>query len=106
MLQPSCGPTIFGVTAPDSVRATAAWTQFETAWPNWDTGVIGDGFPWAVMARAGQMMGEGASAERLLTTLHQRYAPGWGLPTTCSTAPCGRWYNAEAGWFIRGSLRS
>jgi len=96
-------PTLFGVVSPSSAQASSSWAQFKTAWPNWSSDVIGDGFPWTAMARAGQLMGEKGAANQLLSVVHTRYAPAWAQPSGCSVAPCGSWYDAEAGWFLRGA---
>jgi len=86
-------PTLFGVVAPGSAQATAAWQAFTGAYGSWYTDNIPDPYPWTSMARAGEVMGDTAHANQLLTTLHNTYAPGWG----------GNWYDDEAGWFILGA---
>lgn len=35
-------------------------------------------------------MGDSSGANTLLSTLENKYAPGWG----------GNWYDDEAGWFL------
>lgn len=82
-------PVLFGVVTPGSSQATAAWQAFTSAYPSWDADKIPDTFPWAVMARAAQRMGD-PGANTLLSTLESNYAPGWAFP----------WYDDEAGWFL------
>ncbi len=86
-------PTLFGVVAPGSSQAVAAWHAFTTAYPSWYADAQPDAYPWTAMARAGHLMDDPTHAQQLLTTLHDRYAPDWG----------GNWYNGEAGWFIHAA---
>jgi hypothetical protein len=83
------------VVAAGSPDAIAAWQAFTAAYPSWYTDAIGgESFPWAAMARAGQLSNDGAHAQRLLDTLEQRFSPSWSYP----------WYDAESGWFLLGTL--
>lgn len=93
-------PIIFGVVAPTDPRARAGWGQFVASFPHWYGGELPDSYPWVSVARAAQLMGEPARATAFLDAIHARYAPGFGLPTTCGAAVCGEWYDAEAGWFL------
>ncbi|MGV8968003.1 MAG: hypothetical protein ACOH2F_17220 [Cellulomonas sp.] len=97
-------PIIFGVVTPTDPRAAAGWAQFSASFPSWHTGVIPDSYPWVSIARAAQLMGETAHAESYLTDVRSRFAPNFTQPTSCGQAPCGEWYDAEAGWFILGSV--
>jgi len=85
-------PTLFGVVAPDSDKARAAWKAFTDVYGRWYADPVPDPYPWTAMARAGQLMGDPTHADQFLATLHDKYAPGWG----------GNWYDDEAGWFILG----
>ena len=93
-------PIIFGVVAPNDPRALAGWAQFTGSFPAWSEGALPDSYPWVSVARAAQLMGEPAQAATYLDNIYARYAPGFGLPTTCGAAVCGEWYDAEAGWFL------
>lgn len=86
-------PETFGAVAPTSGQATAAWSAFTSGWPDWMHDGEPDAFPWTAMAVAAQVMGDGADADTLLTTIHSNFAPGWG----------GNWYDDEAGWFLMGA---
>jgi hypothetical protein len=86
-------PTLFGVVAPGSPEAVAAWQAFTNARGSWYTDGITDAYPWTAMARAAQLNGDTAHADELLNTLHDRYSPAWG----------GNWYDDEAGWFVLGT---
>ena len=99
-------PTLYGVVAPNDPKAISAWNQFSASYPTWYDGTLPDGYPWVSISRVAQMMGETAHADAYLTNVHSRYAPGFGLPTSCGVAVCGRWYDNEAGWFILASLAS
>ena len=93
-------PIVFGVVAPSDPRALAGWGQFVASFPTWYSGTLPDSYPWVSVARAAQLMGEPTQAAAFLAGIHARYAPGFGLPTTCGAAVCGEWYDAEAGWFL------
>ncbi|WP_407343094.1 MGH1-like glycoside hydrolase domain-containing protein [Pengzhenrongella phosphoraccumulans] len=97
-------PIIFGVVAPSDPKAASGWGQFSASFPSWHTGVIPDSYPWVSITRAAQLMGEPARAESYLADVHARFAPNFTQPTSCGQAPCGEWYDAEAGWFLLGSL--
>ncbi|RYV52071.1 MGH1-like glycoside hydrolase domain-containing protein [Pengzhenrongella frigida] len=97
-------PIIFGVVAPSDPKAVAGWGQFSASFPSWHTGVIPDSYPWVSITRAAALMGQTAHAESYLADVHARFAPTFTQPTSCGQAPCGEWYDAEAGWFLLGSL--
>ena len=97
-------PIIFGVVPSDDPRAVAGWGQFTASFPSWHTGVIPDSYPWVSITRAAQLMGESAHAAAYLADVRSRFAPGFTQPTSCGQAPCGEWYDAEAGWFLLASI--
>lgn len=97
-------PIIWGVAGRTGTKAVMTWRKFNEAWPNWMHDSEPDSYPWAAMASASQRMGDTSDAYTLLTTIHNNYAPGWGLPNLCGAATCGSWYDAEAGWFLLGAL--
>jgi hypothetical protein len=97
-------PIIFAVVAPSDPKAISGWSQFSASFPSWHEGVIPDSYPWVSITRAAQLMGETARAESYLADVHRRFAPDFTQPTSCGQAPCGEWYDAEAGWFLLGSL--
>jgi hypothetical protein len=81
-------PTLFGVVAPGSPQATAAWKAFTGAYLSWDTDNIPDSYPWTSMARAAQLMGDSGGANTLLATLENKYAPA-GVATGTTTRRAG-----------------
>ncbi len=93
-------PIIFGVVEPTDPKAISGWAQFSASYPKWYAGETPDSYPWVSIARAAQLMGETANADSFLANVHSRYAPGFTQPTSCGSAVCGQWYDAEAGWFI------
>ena len=93
-------PIIFGVVEPTDPKAISGWAQFSASYPKWYAGETPDSYPWVSIARAAQIMGEADHADSFLANVHSRYAPGFTQPTTCGSAVCGQWYDAEAGWFI------
>ncbi|HEY8718871.1 hypothetical protein [Pengzhenrongella sp.] len=97
-------PIIFGVVAPSDPKAVSGWGQFSASFPSWYAGVIPDSYPWVSITRAAALMGQTAHAESYLADVHARFAPTFTQPTSCGQAPCGQWYDAEAGWFLLGSL--
>ena len=97
-------PILYGVVAPSDPKAISAWGQFTAAYPTWFEGGLPDAYPWVSISRVAQLMGNTARAEAYLTNVHSRYAPGFGLPSSCSVAICGRWYNNESGWFMLASI--
>ncbi|MBC7594117.1 MAG: hypothetical protein H7288_09295 [Kineosporiaceae bacterium] len=99
-------PILYGVVSPSDPKAISAWSQFSAAYPTWFQGGIPDGYPWVSVSRVAQLMGETANADAYLTNVHSRYAPGFTLPSSCSVAVCGQWYNNEAGWFMLAGVAS
>ena len=99
-------PILYGVGTPSDPKAISAWSQFTAAYPTWFEGGLPDAYPWVSISRVAQLMGDTAHAEAYLTNVHSRYAPEFALPSSCSVAICGEWYNNESGWFMLASIAS
>ena len=88
-------PITMGVVTPSSSYATGPWAAVVSAWPTWDSGGIGDAFPWVATARAAEIMGDTTDATTYLDYLTTQYGPNdWQWP----------WYVYEAGWAIRAYI--
>ena len=97
-------PVLYGVVAPSDPKAISAWSQFTAAYPTWFDGGMPDAYPWVSISRVSQLMGDTAHADAYLANVHSRYAPTFTMPSSCSVAVCGQWYNNEAGWFMLASI--
>ena len=74
-------PLWTGILPPGDERVTRAYAGFNEAWPQWQDGIFGDRFPWALMGYAAAVQGDRVRADAYLTWVNTRYlSPGHPPP--------------------------
>ncbi|GAA1777948.1 hypothetical protein [Leucobacter iarius] len=96
-------PVLHGVVPSGDARAVRAWQSVTAAWPGWRSSGFGMASPVATFAATAALMGDPAGAHAMIDDFTARYAPGWGIPSSCDAASCatGWWYPSASGWTIR-----
>jgi hypothetical protein len=87
-------PVLFGVIAPTSSQAAAAYAKFNAAFTKWDQLDIPDEYPWTLVSTAAIVMNDTARANAYISAVDGAYVAG-GYPYP--------WYDAEGGWFVQSN---
>ncbi len=85
-------PTLYGAVSANDTRAQTVYAKFNSAWPNWDTLVFSDPFPWTVIARAAAFYGDGTRVGAYVNSVHAKYTVQ-NFPWT--------WYSSENGSYMQ-----
>jgi len=89
-------PALEGVVASSDPRAQQAYSAFNAAWPGWPQLSYNsqDAFPWCLIGTAAAAMGDNSRLTTYINSIQSKYV-NHNFPWP--------FYNAEAGWFMRGN---
>jgi hypothetical protein len=89
-------PVLMGVVNASDYRAQQSYSALNAAWPNWPSLSFNgqDAFPWCLIGDGAAAMGDKTRLTTYINSIQSKYV-NKGFPWP--------FYNAEAGWFIRGN---